>query len=198
MYEAACPTELRQLSISRSKLGWCASKKSRWATLRVLVDLFFNTGTYKLCCFGMWCPECPTRLEIRILGHAHIIDRFLKARCEEKQYNITVSAAVQPGRYETQVSMLYLLTWKKSKTFSFHWKKFTLVIFLFFIVYTSWSKHLLSFTKSTSLKNIISHFFSVCKVHRFFVNDSRLHARRNYLGHITVNGNDNSFLLACL
>ena len=66
--------------------------------------MYFIKGAYKLCCLGMRCPDCSMQLEIHILGHAHIIDSSLNITCEEKQYNINVSAAVQPGRYDTQVN----------------------------------------------------------------------------------------------
>ncbi|XP_078375556.1 uncharacterized protein LOC144658924 [Oculina patagonica] len=51
----------------------------------------------------MWCPECSMQLKIRVLGQDYTIDNSLQTTCEEKQFNINVSAKVQPGQYATEV-----------------------------------------------------------------------------------------------
>lgn len=74
-----------------------------------------------MCCVGMWCPKCSMQLKIHVLGQEYIIDSSLKMMCEEKQFNINISATVQPGRYETQVSvsrMFLICSLKNSASFN--------------------------------------------------------------------------------
>ena len=44
------------------------------------------------------------QLKIRVLGQDFIINNYLETTCEKKQFNINVSAKVQPGEYATEVN----------------------------------------------------------------------------------------------
>lgn len=65
-------------------------------------------ATYKLCCVGMWCPECSMQLKIYVIGHDYMIDNSLETNCAKKQFNISIPVTVQPGRYNMEVHWFFM------------------------------------------------------------------------------------------
>ena len=70
-----------------------------------LIRVMF-TASYKYCCEGMYCPDCPLTLEFNAFGKTHLVDPALKLTCSEYIFYKEMEVITQPGTHSIEVTMV--------------------------------------------------------------------------------------------
>ena len=63
-----------------------------------------QTGFYRFCCEGVYCPDCPLELNISTLGQNVSVNSALNLSCVNTSFTATFNTDRQPGNFTIKVS----------------------------------------------------------------------------------------------
>ncbi|XP_068718037.1 uncharacterized protein [Montipora capricornis] len=82
------------------------------------VDLGSNlniTVSYKYCCQGMFCPDCPITLELQAFGRLYLVNSSVEMICTEHFFNKAVEVIAQPGMRSMEIHYWFTSDLKAKK-----------------------------------------------------------------------------------
>ncbi len=68
-----------------------------------------QTGFYRFCCEGVYCPGCPLELSISTLGQNISVNSALSLSCVNTSFRATFNTNSQPGIFAIKVSCFQML-----------------------------------------------------------------------------------------
>ena len=63
----------------------------------------FYLGYYSYCCHGVYCPDCPLKLNYSLMGEKHLLHPSVPMDCRNYSFSIRPETEVQPGNYSIKV-----------------------------------------------------------------------------------------------